>query len=131
MAVIEAQTAPLHDAAARSRSREQGAHVRGQGWPSSRRRAIGEHQGRFRQHDVAGTVMLGAMVLATFAETKVARSRTRAKPLLGDTRGKRQGCRHCRKHNDQNGQILGMKYIDKAQNSAINGTPTLVKSRKR
>ncbi|WIG54662.1 MAG: hypothetical protein OJF61_000448 [Rhodanobacteraceae bacterium] len=28
----------------RSRSREQGAHVRGHGWPSSRRRAIGEHR---------------------------------------------------------------------------------------
>jgi hypothetical protein len=30
--------------------------------------------GKFRQHDVAETAMSGAMVLATFAETKVARS---------------------------------------------------------
>ncbi|MDE2270937.1 MAG: hypothetical protein KGJ94_03005 [Xanthomonadaceae bacterium] len=30
--------------------------------------------GKFRQHDVAETAMAGAMFLATFAETKVARS---------------------------------------------------------
>ncbi len=66
--------APLHDAAARSRSREQGADVRAQGRASSRRRAIGEHQGQSSRHDVGETVMLGAMVLATFAETKVARA---------------------------------------------------------
>ncbi|MBU6478543.1 MAG: hypothetical protein KGQ32_11500 [Xanthomonadaceae bacterium] len=44
MAAVEAAIAPLHDAETRSRSREQGAHVRGHGWPSSRRRAIGEHR---------------------------------------------------------------------------------------
>jgi hypothetical protein len=33
--------------------------------------------------------------------------------------------------NDQNGQILGIKSSDSAQNNAISGTPTLVKSRKR
>ncbi|MBU6417834.1 MAG: hypothetical protein KJS83_11770 [Xanthomonadaceae bacterium] len=76
MAVIEAQTALLHDAAAHSQSRDQGAHVRGQGWPSSRRRAIGEHQGKSSRHDVGEIVMPGAVVLATFAVTKVARSRS-------------------------------------------------------
>jgi len=45
MADNEAANAPLHDAAARSRSREQGAHVRAHGCAGSRRRAIGEHQG--------------------------------------------------------------------------------------
>ena len=43
-AANEAKNAPLHDAEKRSRSREQGAHVRGHGWPSSRRRAIDEHR---------------------------------------------------------------------------------------
>ncbi|MBU6417655.1 MAG: hypothetical protein KJS83_10860, partial [Xanthomonadaceae bacterium] len=39
--------------------------------------------GEFRQHDVAETGMPGAMVLATFAETKVARSPLRrAEPRL-------------------------------------------------
>ena len=78
MAVHEAElfTAPLHGVEAHNRSRGKGAHVRGHGWPSSRRRATGEHRGEFRRHDVGETVMPGAMVLATFAETKVARSRS-------------------------------------------------------
>ena len=86
MAVIEVQTAPLHDAAVHSRSREQGAHVRAQGCASSRRRAIGEHQGKSSRHDVGEIVMPGAVVLVTFAETKVTRAHgMRAEP--------RQGCR--------------------------------------
>src|SRR6185312_9038131 len=32
---------------------------------------------------------------------------------------------------NQNGQIFGIRIIDNAQNSAISGTPTFVKSRKR
>jgi len=44
MAGSEATNAPLHDAEKRSRSREQGAHVRLHGSRSSRRRAIGEHR---------------------------------------------------------------------------------------
>ena len=44
MADSEATNAPLHDAEKRSRSREQGAHVRAQGCASSRRRVIGEHR---------------------------------------------------------------------------------------
>jgi hypothetical protein len=68
MAVNEVEffSAPLHDAAARSRSREQGAHVRAQGRASSRRRAIGEHCGQFERHDVGETVMFGAMVFRPF-----------------------------------------------------------------
>ena len=61
MAVNEAPTASLHTAAARSRSRGQGAHVRGHGWPSSRRRVIGEHQGQSNRPDVGATGMPGAM----------------------------------------------------------------------
>ncbi len=64
MAVNEAKIAPLHDAAARSRSREQGAHVRAQGCASSRRRAIGEYQGQSSRHDVGEAVIPGAVAWA-------------------------------------------------------------------
>jgi len=42
MAVNKARTGAVRDAEHRSRSREQGAHVRAQGRASSRRRAIGK-----------------------------------------------------------------------------------------
>lgn len=71
---IEANPASSPDAAAHSRSREQGVHVRAQGSASSRRREIGEHQGQSSRHDVGETVMPGAAVLATFAVTKVTRA---------------------------------------------------------
>ncbi|MGH8184743.1 MAG: hypothetical protein ACREPH_13885 [Rhodanobacteraceae bacterium] len=73
--VNEANSAALHDAAAHSRMAEQAPHVRAQGSASSARPPFGEHCGQFRQHDVAETGMPGATVLATFAKTKVARSR--------------------------------------------------------
>jgi hypothetical protein len=88
MADGEAENAPLHAAAARSRSREQGAHVRAQGRAtksagtadlnavggpelqrgashrdvasSSRRRAIGKRQGQARQQEVAESIASGA-----------------------------------------------------------------------
>src|SRR5579875_1525338 len=49
-------------------------HGRPTAKPRRRRCAIGEHQGQSSRHDVGETVMPGAMVLATFAETKVARA---------------------------------------------------------
>ena len=72
-AVTDAVSASLHDAAARSRKAEQAPHVRGHGWPSSARLPVGEHQGEFQRHDVAETIMWGAVVLATCAVTKIAR----------------------------------------------------------
>jgi hypothetical protein len=58
MAVLGAElSSAVHDAAAHSRSSEQGAHVRAQGCESSRRRAIGEHQGQSSRHDAGETVM--------------------------------------------------------------------------
>src|SRR5581483_5147042 len=57
-----------------------GAHVRAHGCASSRRRALGEKR---RAVEPTGCWLdrhAGAMVLATFAETKVARSRQRAEP---------------------------------------------------
>src|SRR5579875_2057331 len=74
MAVLSELSAPSHGAEHRSRARGKGAHVRAQGCASSRRRAPGEKRraveptGRWRDRHA------GAMVLATFAETKVARS---------------------------------------------------------
>jgi hypothetical protein len=66
----EVNHAPLHDAAARNRTAEQAPHVRAQGCASSARLPFGEHQGQLSRHDVGETVMPGAMVLVTFAETK-------------------------------------------------------------
>jgi branched-chain amino acid aminotransferase len=74
MADNEAARAPLHDATARSGSREPGARVRLRGRRSSRWRAIGQHCGKLRRQGVGETVVAGAMVLATFAETKAARA---------------------------------------------------------
>jgi hypothetical protein len=89
-AVIGAKTAPLHVAEARSRSREQGAHVRLHGRRSSRRRAIGEHRGRVRRQDVGGPAMPGAMALVTFPERKVTRAagiaRNRDRNVCNDRR---------------------------------------------
>ncbi|HEX5352588.1 MAG TPA: hypothetical protein VFW60_00755 [Rhodanobacteraceae bacterium] len=94
MAVTKATIAPLHDAAARSRSRGKGAHVRAHGCASSRRRAIGEHQGQSSRHDVGETGMPGAMVFGYFLpKQKVARAVGR--------RGKKQ--RFC---NDKKEQLV-------------------------
>ncbi len=68
-------SAPLHDAAAHSRTAGQAPHVRGQGWPSSARLPFGEHQGQWSRHDVGETVMPGAMVFGDFLpKQKVTRS---------------------------------------------------------
>ncbi|MBS0383033.1 MAG: hypothetical protein JSR56_11435 [Proteobacteria bacterium] len=47
--------------------------------------------GKFLRHDAAETGMPGAMVLATFAETKVARSRQRVEPLCRERAEKDNG----------------------------------------
>ncbi len=52
-------------------------------------------------------------------------------PSAREARGKDRNVRGEKRMVHQNGQIFGMRYIDNAQNNAIKGTPTLVKSRKR
>jgi len=68
--------------------------------------------------------MSGAVVLTAPAEANTARS-------TGGERKQGGNVEIGASTETQNGQILGMKYIDSAQNSRINGTPILVKSRKR
>ena len=68
----------------RSRTAEQAPHVRAQGGASSARPSFGEHQGEFRRQDAGETVMLGAMVLATFAETSTVRLIIEQNQVVGD-----------------------------------------------
>ena len=53
----EVRDAFLHDAAAHGRTAEQAPHVRAHGCAGSAQPPFGEHQGEFREHDVAETVV--------------------------------------------------------------------------